>query len=156
MLVNTVTNCEDLANKQDGVRALVCTVLTCLREKSKNFIWNCWILMQAAPLLKHLSVDHSTGAEPNSKSKTLLSQKFPQGGAEQSYRAHMLELSTSTQVIGKQAMVSILSFALNQLIIYLKHSPKRFWSILLLWKPIQLGNKSVFFLWFICWSNQFA
>lgn len=78
--------------------------------------------MQAAPLLKHLSVDHSTGAEPNCKSKTLLSWQFPQGGAEQSYRAHVLELSTSTQVTGKQAMVSIFYFALNQLIIYLKYS----------------------------------
>lgn len=98
-------------------------VLTCLWEDSNNFIWNSWNLTQAAPLLKHLSVDHSTGAEPNCKSKTLLSWQLPQGGAEQSYKAHRMELSTSTQVTGKQAMVSTLPFALNQLIIYLKHSP---------------------------------
>lgn len=68
-------------------------------------------------------VYHSTGAELKCKSKTLLSWQVPQGGAEQSYRAQTLELSPSTQVTGTQAMAPMLSFALNQLIIYLKHSP---------------------------------
>lgn len=71
VLVNTVTNCEDLANRTESGHGLH-WVLTCLWEDSNNFIWNSWNLTQAAPLLKHLSVDHSTGAEPNCKSNTVI------------------------------------------------------------------------------------
>lgn len=100
MLVNTATNCEDLANKQDGVRPLVCTVCSqVFMRKAQSFYLKLLKLDASCPItevfISQKRVDHSTGAEPNCKSKTLLSWQFPQGGAEQSYRAQMLELSPS-------------------------------------------------------------
>lgn len=120
------SNCEDLANKQDGESGLwfaLCDHILMRREQS--FYFELLKLDASCPItegfISQKHVDHSTVIEPHCKSKTLSSWQFPQGGAEQSYRAQILELSPSTQVTGKQTLVSILPFALNQPISYFKH-----------------------------------